>query len=189
MECRRMGVVLHSSLARSCLDWIVLAYGRPLGAGGACMSWQWLWFQQVQCNQLKNGIRSIRCRYVGISWFYLPILTSWVIERPIIGTLGYRRRASLIQHSKYFMSFKFFIVAGVSLSSPKISSSSCTTRSWYSGWDPRRNKVHEIAADVVSWPCRYFVWGLVNVAFWQLHLSGTLILKKGSICWKSSLNI
>jgi len=71
----------------------------------------------------KNGVLKDcvhACGKISASrqWLWsLPILMSSLILRAMRGTLGYSRRASFMQHSRYFISIRSFMVKRYSSSS------------------------------------------------------------------------
>lgn len=77
----------------------------------------------------KNGRKTAFSVLGDVCEIDIQIVVSSVTSRLKNGTLGYKRRASLIQHSRYFSSLKSAIVTGRS-ELPNTRSSSSFTFSW-----------------------------------------------------------
>ncbi len=88
-----------------------------------------LLFQLVKCNHLNKWNQSYNIQISNNPIIFLRITVSSQSVRPKNGTLGYKRRASLMQHSRYFNSLKSFMETWRS-ESPKTRSSSSLIRSY-----------------------------------------------------------
>lgn len=160
MECTHMGCDRRNFQVWNCLDWTFRGLGTLLDHDGAhtlTLFNQKIAGKSRAVNEKDKIVSNLPIACVPAGMRYSPSWTSSCRWRPRSGTLGYNRSESLIAHSKYFISFKSFMVGGRVRSPSNIESSSSTTLSWMSGLLPNKNRVQQIEADVVSWPSNLFV--------------------------------